>query len=52
MLLIDNALSPLLARALAQAGHDVVHVGDLGEELTQGAVVTFADGRYECAVCQ
>jgi len=29
-LLIDNALSPVLARALAQAGHDVVHVRDLG----------------------
>jgi predicted nuclease of predicted toxin-antitoxin system len=29
-LLIDNALSPVVARELAQAGHDVVHVRDRG----------------------
>jgi predicted nuclease of predicted toxin-antitoxin system len=28
--LIDNNLSPLLAEALKAAGHDVVHVRDLG----------------------
>jgi predicted nuclease of predicted toxin-antitoxin system len=28
--LIDNALSPQLARQLSEAGHDAVHVRDLG----------------------
>jgi len=28
--LVDNALSPRLARLLAEAGHDVVHVRDRG----------------------
>jgi len=28
--LVDNALSRYLARELAQAGHDAVHVRDLG----------------------
>ena len=28
--LIDNALSPLIAQRLAEAGHDAVHVRDLG----------------------
>jgi predicted nuclease of predicted toxin-antitoxin system len=28
--LIDNALSPVLATALLQAGHDAIHVRDLG----------------------
>ncbi|MGH2872525.1 MAG: DUF5615 family PIN-like protein [Solirubrobacteraceae bacterium] len=29
-LLIDNALSPILAHELARLGHDAVHVRDLG----------------------
>ena len=29
-LLIDNALSPIVADRLRQGGHDVVHVRDLG----------------------
>lgn len=28
--LIDNALSPLVAQRLAEAGHDAIHVRDLG----------------------
>lgn len=28
-LLVDNALSPLVARSLTEAGHDAVHVRDL-----------------------
>ncbi|QDU87410.1 hypothetical protein Pla175_07700 [Pirellulimonas nuda] len=29
-LLVDNALSPLVALSLTEAGHDAVHVRDLG----------------------
>lgn len=47
-LLVDNALSPVVARLLSRAGHDAVHVRELGladaddEELFARAT---ADGR-------
>ena len=34
--LIDNNLSPLLADALKAAGHDAVHVRDLGLQAAPG----------------
>jgi predicted nuclease of predicted toxin-antitoxin system len=37
--LIDNNLSPLLADALKAAGHDAVHVRDLGMQAAPGEAV-------------
>jgi len=37
--LIDNALSPALAVGLAEQGHDVVHVRDLGLAAADDEVV-------------
>ena len=38
-LLIDNAPSPAVARALAHAGYDVVHVRDLGMARSSDAAI-------------
>lgn len=37
--LIDNNLSPLLAERLKAAGHDVVHIGDIGLQASTDSVV-------------
>jgi len=37
--LIDNALSPVVARELAQAGHDVGHVRDYGLQSAEDETV-------------
>jgi predicted nuclease of predicted toxin-antitoxin system len=37
--LIDNALSPLVARALCNAGFDAVHVGTIGLQAEKDVVV-------------
>ena len=37
--LIDNALSPYLARLLADAGHDAVHVRDYGLHAAEDPII-------------
>lgn len=37
--LIDNALSPVIARALQEAGYDAVHVRDLGLAAADDATI-------------
>jgi predicted nuclease of predicted toxin-antitoxin system len=37
--LIDNALSPEVARRLGEAGHDAVHVRDLGWQQADDAEI-------------
>ena len=41
--LVDNALSPALATLLVQAGHDAVHVRDLGLQTADDATI------FDCA---
>ena len=37
--LIDNALSPFLAKALLNAGHDAVHVRDYGLQMAEDEII-------------
>jgi predicted nuclease of predicted toxin-antitoxin system len=37
--LVDNALSPRIAESLRQAGHDAVHVRDLGLQTAEDEVI-------------
>jgi hypothetical protein len=45
--LVDNALSPLVADRLRQAGHDAVHVRDYGLAAADDSVI-FENSRPAC----
>ena len=48
--LIDNSLSPLVAKGLAAAGHDTVHVRDYGMEAAADANIFERAAREERAI--
>ena len=61
--LIDNALSPLIARSLREAGHDAVHVREIGlgdatdssifnRALIEGRTVVSADTDFSTILAQ
>ena len=50
-LLVDNALSPTVAQALRDAGHDAVHLRDLGRQHdSDDAVFALADAEARTVV--
>ena len=49
--LIDNGLSPIVSSILVSAGHDVIHVRDLGmQTVSDSEIFCYAEKHDRCIV--